>query len=75
MKKLRNVILISLVSVYSLCGQVIDLTSNNWQLWLDNEAEYWEDTPLLPPVNLSTTKVNEPTCGWHKLFSKQGKTV
>lgn len=44
-----------------------------WNVWLDRSAEWESDTLYLPDeVNLTTLKVNTPTCGWKEL-GKQGK--
>lgn len=46
-----------------------------WNVWLDRSAEWESDTLYLPDeVNLTTLKVNAPTCGWKEL-GKQGKNV
>ena len=44
-----------------------DLTGENWQLWLDKEAEWKNDTVFMPPVDMSNVPVNLPTCGWNSL--------
>lgn len=44
-----------------------------WNVWLDRSAEWESDTLYLPDeVNLTTLKVNAPTCGWKEL-GKKGK--
>ena len=51
-----------------------DISSQSWQLWLDEKANYWEDELFLSPENIAQLPVNPPTCGWESLYSL-GKQV
>lgn len=54
---------------------VVDLSGNNWALWLDTAAQ-WQNDPLYTrPVNIGTLPVNTPTGGWNALTAKASKTV
>lgn len=44
-----------------------DISGNNWSLWLDRDAEWKNDRIFMPPVNMASVPVNEPTCGWDAL--------
>ena len=46
-----------------------DLSSHEWNLWRDNDAEWVDDPLFLPPVNLDNVPENPPTCGWDRLPS------
>jgi hypothetical protein len=43
------------------------LSGENWKLWLDQTALWYDDDIYLPPVNISTLPVNPPSCGWDAL--------
>ncbi|MBN2699392.1 MAG: beta-glycosidase [Bacteroidales bacterium] len=53
----------------------LDLSQNEWNLWLDRDAEWVNDSLCLPPVDVSTLPVNKPTIGWEALHRGAGKTV
>lgn len=46
---------------------VMDLSGDNWQLWLDKRADWMNDSLFMPPVDISKVPVNPPTCGWNRL--------
>jgi len=48
--------------------QTISLDGSGWRIWLDENAE-WENDSLFAPgeFNLSDLPVNPPTCGWKNL--------
>ncbi|MBN1294905.1 MAG: hypothetical protein JXB48_23920 [Candidatus Latescibacteria bacterium] len=53
-----------------------ELSGNCWRLWLDREAEWQNDDLYLPPFDIASMPVNEPTCGWNDLallFDKKVK--
>ena len=43
------------------------LSGNNWSLWLDKAAAWYDDEIYMPPVDISKLPVNPPTCGWDAL--------
>ncbi len=45
-----------------------DLSGTGWSLWLDREAEWVNDTLLLPPVDIDKLAENPPGCGWERLW-------
>jgi beta-galactosidase len=45
----------------------IELSGSDWLLWLDRNADWREDTVVLPPVDISALPVNPPSCGWDSL--------
>ena len=51
----------------------MNLSGDNWRLWLDKKAEWKNDTLFMPPVDLSKVPVNPPTVGWELLDQKGGK--
>jgi beta-galactosidase len=53
----------------------IDLSKNNWKLWLDTAAKWQDDALFAPPVNLLSIPINQPTGGWNALQKAIGKTV
>jgi beta-galactosidase len=53
----------------------LNLTNNNWKLWLDTSAEWVNDKLYAPPVDVKTLPVNLPTGGWNALQKAPGKTV
>ncbi len=61
-------LLISLSGISQERGISI-IGNNGWKLWLDREASWKNDKLHLPPVDVSTIKINPPTCGWDRLFS------
>ena len=44
-----------------------NLSDNNWALWLDPAAIWYNDDVYLPPVDVATLPVNSPSIGWEKL--------
>ncbi len=54
---------------------VTDLSENNWFLWLDKDAEWFNDSLHFPPVDISKLPVNPPTCGWDSLNQGVGKKI
>ena len=61
-------ILFTLNLVYANPGRwEKELSGENWQLWLDRDADWKNDNIFLPPVDISTVPVNPPTCGWEDL--------
>lgn len=48
-----------------------ELSDNNWSLWLDKGAEWYNDDIYLPPVDIAKLPTNPPTCGWDKLHSEE----
>lgn len=69
MKFLRGFLLIPFLQVFgSLSAQnEINLTDQNWNIWLDKEAEWKDDKLYLPPVDLTFLPDNPPTIGWETL--------
>ena len=53
----------------------LDLSEKAWNLWLDEKAEWENDSLYLPPVDLRTLPVNKPTCGWDSLYLKNEKRI
>lgn len=47
-----------------------DLSDQNWKIWLDEKADWWNDSLYLPPYHLGKLPVNAPGCGWNKLYSE-----
>ena len=45
----------------------ISLGGNEWKLWLDPKATYWNDELFLPPADLKELPSNSPTGGWENL--------
>lgn len=54
---------------------VLDLSANNWKLWLDTAAEWRHDKLYAPPVDLKSLPVNLPSGGWAALKKAVCKTV
>ncbi|MEH0152899.1 sugar-binding domain-containing protein [Limibacter armeniacum] len=84
MKKLLKIgfgtILIFLLSGSMLYGQGYDvvthLTKQTWHLWLDETAEWENDSLYLPNTfQLEDLPVNAPTCGWDELAKGKGKSI
>ncbi|HEY4327502.1 MAG TPA: glycoside hydrolase family 2 TIM barrel-domain containing protein [Mucilaginibacter sp.] len=53
----------------------LDLSKNNWSLWLDTAARWENDKLYPPPVNIGALPVNIPTGGWGVLYSGTAKNV
>ena len=47
--------------------EVIDLSASSWNITLDRDAAWQNETLYLPPVDIRTLPVNEPTGGWEML--------
>ncbi|MFH1760541.1 MAG: sugar-binding domain-containing protein [bacterium] len=76
----RLIIFILLAGFICIQGQEsanaeIDISNNEWHLWLDKKAEWKDDKLYLPPVNINELPVNPPTCGWWELFKGKGKSI
>ncbi len=52
-----------------------ELSGEEWRLWLDRSAQWYNDDIHLPPVNLSSLPVNPPTCGWERLHGMEALSV
>ena len=51
----------------------LNICGNGWRVWLDKDAHYDTDSLYLPTqINLDTIEVNQPTCGWDKLYNEVG---
>ncbi len=48
------------------------LSGEDWKLWLDQTALWYDDDIYLPPVDISTLPVNPPSCGWNGLHEVKG---
>jgi beta-galactosidase len=70
---LKNLLIIAalLICVPTLRGQTFlpqtDLSQQPWKLWLDETAEWQNDSLFLPPVTINQLPVNAPTIGWQEL--------
>lgn len=53
----------------------MDLSNNDWKLWLDTAAEWRRDKLYAPPANVKALPVNPPTGGWAALKKATGTTV
>ncbi len=68
-----NKIIIVIALAITVCNSnaqeriVKDISQLDWSLWLDEEAEYWNDELHMPPVDLSKVEVSIPGCGWENL--------
>jgi len=78
-KRLINLCLILSVSAVCLFAQTSrwekELSGEDWQLWLDPAALWYDDDIYLPPVDVSALPVNPPTCGWDRLPGMKGLSV
>lgn len=70
---MKQITLIFLLTSYAYFAkaQIIDLSVQKWQLWLDTSAKYTSDKLYLPPYNISDMEVKSPTCGWANLANQQ----
>lgn len=68
----RNVLFFWLLtlSLYA-SSQTIDLSKQPWRLWLDETAEYFNDSLYLPPYNMDVIPCTPPTCGWQNLYNNK----
>ena len=55
--------------------KVIDISNNNWSIWLDTAARWQNDELYAPPVNINDTPVNTPTGGWKALNKSDARIV
>ena len=61
--------LFSFNSTIAKAREVIDISDQEWTLWLDRDAE-WENDPLfLSDTDIADIPGNPPTIGWDKLFA------
>ncbi len=71
MKLFVSVILLPVLLFCISCNrdviEQIDISDQEWRLWLDKEASWRNDSLFLPPVDISSLPVNEPTGGWNIL--------
>jgi hypothetical protein len=56
------------VSASATQRRTIDLSSANWNITLDPQAEWKSDKLFLPPVDINTLPVNLPSQGWNTVF-------
>jgi beta-galactosidase len=81
MKKVVTVItFLLIICEFNLQAQparkVIDISKNNWLLWLDTAAKWQNDVLYAPPLtNIHQLPVNLPTGGWKSLNNQESKTV
>lgn len=57
--------------------QILDLSNQKWQLWLDREAS-WEEDPLFnykESQDATKLPINPPTCGWDRLNTMESKSI
>lgn len=68
----RNVLFfwLLILSLYA-SSQTIDLSKQPWRLWLDETAEYFNDSLYLPPYNMDVIPCTPPTCGWQNLYNNK----
>ncbi|HYQ59353.1 MAG TPA: hypothetical protein VEP89_18555 [Draconibacterium sp.] len=52
-----------------------ELSGSDWQLYLDDNAEWEHDSIFLPPVNLADLPINLPSCSWESLHGEAYKSV
>ena len=54
----------------NILAQEKDLSKQNWLIWMDEEAEWKDDTLFLPgEFRLEDVPENAPTCGWEEVYS------
>ncbi len=56
-------------------SQITDLSSLEWKIWLDKNAQWENDELFLPPVDLSTIPTNKPTVGWKVLQQQEAQST
>ena len=67
MKKI-TFLLLNLLLIQQINSQEsFNLSNNSWKIWLDEKADWENDTLFLPPYDLTKIPNNEPGCGWDKL--------
>lgn len=72
MKKITFLLLNFLLIQQIFAQETINLSTNNWKIWLDEAAEWEKDNLYLPPYNLAEIPSNKPSCGWDKIMSITG---
>ena len=73
MKKNILLFIVLLCNIISFAQNTISLNGSSWRVWLDEKAE-WKNDSLYAPGEvpaLDKLLVNPPTCGWN-LLDKQG---
>jgi hypothetical protein len=55
--------------------KILDLSNNDWSLWLDTAAKWQNDSLFVPPVSLNKISVNIPSGGWSSLSDTHSKAV
>ncbi len=77
MKKRLLPLLLSLgwLSLYANSSEDTDLSNLDWKISLDKQAQWQADPLFLPPVNIKTLPVHQPTGGWGALANMPQKTV
>jgi beta-galactosidase len=55
--------------------KAIDISNNNWSIWLDTAAKWQNDELHAPPVNIKDVPVNIPSGGWRSLYKSALKMV
>jgi len=50
----------------------LDISGQPWKIWLDQKAEWVNDSLFLPPYDLKGIPSNTPGCGWDALYSQHG---
>jgi len=69
-------ILISVHTAKAVSGRwEKEISGENWKLWLDRAAVWYNDEVYMPPVDIFKIPVNQPTCGWDKLDTMYDKIV
>lgn len=68
----KHILLIIILGMaFSAMAQNIDLSKQEWHLWLDEKAEYFNDKLYLPPYNLNEIQSCSPMCGWDSLYNQK----
>jgi beta-galactosidase len=63
-------------AVFAVPGRTVtELSSANWRLFLDKNADWQNDTIFMPPVDMTKVPVNPPTCGWDSLATLGAKVA
>ncbi|MBK8042410.1 MAG: hypothetical protein KBG02_00075 [Haliscomenobacter sp.] len=55
--------------------QTLDLSDNEWSIWLDETATWIDDSLYLLPPPIAQLPNNPPTCGWEQLWDGRGKRI
>jgi beta-galactosidase len=79
-KNLLPIFLICFLLTFNIQAQknqrtIVDLSNNNWKLWLDTNAKWVNDKLFANAVDVKELPVNLPTGGWEALKKAEGKTV